>query len=486
MKNKKGSFYPFIIVFISLAILITTYIFLTQVTLNQEIGDEQLEIFNSYHKGEEFIFYMELAGKYSSNQAVHELAQRGGFAAESECGQFKGHNMWNYLGKECIPDPTVSYEFIFNEKIIKYSSNFQEELKLKYNLDFTDSGFIASPKNMVDIIIQDDEDNPFMFRLGNEIDYTEVEPEKDICRDVADGAIKSVEMNCKFAVDGNPDIPNCDQGLNSVDFNNFALTQIDNPQPKISGPGMDFCKNGEVYDLTVEIEKKQLKPGDFVSVNYPGIDGQTKGHTAVYVGKGKVSDPADFWVARCFKEFIADESGEHIFASSIGWLDYDPPPPHELVGRSCFTPDSMFFSFYNSPHFCRLTTCNKNNLIRQAGPKSIGEIPKQAKGVYSIYPSINIKQEYDFEEYNIITDQFEEYITNVENCRNLVGDPGEPPTFFACIISRKPDNWQLVDSEDEKYLFSVESEHESDYSDPSGILVNNKKVEYMFALHFPN
>ncbi len=488
--NKKGSAFPALIIIIAIAALVWSYqILISKDLIEKEIGDEQLELFEAYSKGEGFILYTELAGKYAAEQTVQDLAEMGGIAAESECGKFKDYNLWNLLGKECKPDPVAEFEFVFNNNLIPYILSFQEELELEYNLEFDEKWFIAKPKNMTNIIILkeevDEDDKEYLFVAGNEIEYTtSIEtPDENICEEVTKAAIRAVERNCPYVERGDPDMVYCEKGLNSVDFNNFALTQINTPQPKISGPAKRFCEHGNVYDLTKEIEKNRLEPGSFVSVTYPGEKGEEEGHTAVYIGKGEVNNPDPFWMDRCFTEFIPDDSGEQVFASSIGWVDSYTGLP---VGRSCFTPASMFFSFYSDPTYCSLNVCDNSKLVGQSGPKTTGDIPDNAKGVYSIYPSFKVELEYDFEEYGKIWEDKELFLQEVNLCKFWVGTPGGPPNMYSCIISNLPDDWNLIEYENNYYAYEVESKQEIQYYDSQEETVSVKPIKYRFALHILN
>ncbi len=108
------------------------------------------------------------------------------------------------------------------------------------------------------------------------------------------------------------------------------------------------------------------------------------------------------------------------------------------------------------------------------------DIPEDAQGAHSVYPGFKTDIEYDLREYEEIAEQAQELIQDVQNCKNLIGYPGEPVSVTECVRTRMPNNWEIAYAGTDRFCFNVESDFELPFFD--GDKVEQKKVVYKFAL----
>jgi len=130
----KGIFEPILIVMVIPLLVFAFYMS----TLRGEgqtkyIGQLQMELVDFYNEGEKFYFYSELASRYGSYKAMEQLAENGGFFAESECGRTDDYNRWLKGKRLCLPnkeDFKASFEEAFKGALDEYADWFTDTDKI--------------------------------------------------------------------------------------------------------------------------------------------------------------------------------------------------------------------------------------------------------------------------------------------------------------------------------------------------------------------
>ncbi len=150
-KNKKASIiFPPLLVIIALIVLVFALIAIKNKTdkiKNIAIGERQIEIFGTYQEGENILFYLDQAGKYSAETSAEDLADSGGYFGSSECGSDSSVVLWENNGKDCSPDKDTllrSYESFFNQEISKYSYTSENSISFpnSYSVSSSKDGII--------------------------------------------------------------------------------------------------------------------------------------------------------------------------------------------------------------------------------------------------------------------------------------------------------------------------------------------------------
>lgn len=101
IKSKKGQFFSFFLVMSVIFVLLGAYLLIgdkkDEVSGNpdlKEFGEKQKRIFLTYQEAEKLSFERMLKARVLWQKPVYDLAERGGFRAESRCG-FDEINFWN-------------------------------------------------------------------------------------------------------------------------------------------------------------------------------------------------------------------------------------------------------------------------------------------------------------------------------------------------------------------------------------------------------
>jgi len=105
---------------------------------DQTIGWRQAMIFKAYQEGEKALFYIDQSAKYSAQQAVYELGQRGGYE-NPKCDDYLGYSLWNTETKkidECFPNYKENFRLHFIEWLNKYLFGYSTIYVTADNYDF--------------------------------------------------------------------------------------------------------------------------------------------------------------------------------------------------------------------------------------------------------------------------------------------------------------------------------------------------------------
>ncbi|MFC1696721.1 hypothetical protein ACFL1H_00155 [Nanoarchaeota archaeon] len=107
--------------------------------LGSRIGDNQIEVIESYSEGEKSLNYIDKSAEFVLDQIYFDLAKNSGMN-EVKCGKFAGVKLWTDGIKECYPDPIKEIEKKFLKEIEKYIFGFvNSNVALdysKYELDY--------------------------------------------------------------------------------------------------------------------------------------------------------------------------------------------------------------------------------------------------------------------------------------------------------------------------------------------------------------
>lgn len=188
MLNKKSSmFFLPILVIIAVIVLINLYIVLSIKNASfssKPIGQRQFDLFRIYLRGESALFYIDQSAKYSLQQAVYELAQKGGvseydiynFFIEHKCGKFNDAYVWYRLSKDtsgtlkienCFDEKSVIYnlEYYFNKNLKPYLENYPHNIIVdNYDYELKDGlEIIGKAKSPLTFHILKDELKPTLI-----------------------------------------------------------------------------------------------------------------------------------------------------------------------------------------------------------------------------------------------------------------------------------------------------------------------------------
>jgi hypothetical protein len=179
--KRASSWYPTFIVVAGLIALTACWLILLNKggAFDKTIGEPQLMFIGTYQKGENYMMFMDQAGKYTVYQASRELASGGGYSDEPGCGSIDGYAIWNSAELDCYPEELAieySYDMLFNRIIRSYSSlALNDTANLKYYLEFLNKEpitMIARPNRATDILVYPN--GTTIMALGGYIDYSSI------------------------------------------------------------------------------------------------------------------------------------------------------------------------------------------------------------------------------------------------------------------------------------------------------------------------
>lgn len=140
LNSKKGIIFEGLMFVIVLIILISAFAILTKKSqkFDFQIGERQLNLINTYQRGEKILFYVDQSAKYSMEQAIYDLAEDGGHHELNDCGHYSGLNVWADISikgsskeiKKCYPEKDLresSLKQFFNEKLVVNLANYPDE-----------------------------------------------------------------------------------------------------------------------------------------------------------------------------------------------------------------------------------------------------------------------------------------------------------------------------------------------------------------------
>jgi hypothetical protein len=146
MSNKKAYvFSPLVVVMTFAALLFALTVLSSKYGVkdaegrDRVLGLTQATVFKTYNEGENARLYVELAGKFSAENAIMNLAQ-----SDVGCGNYYGYAQWFKDSEECFPTQQQLQEM--------FISGFNNELNEQIRL-FTDA---TIPEDNYDLVIDED------------------------------------------------------------------------------------------------------------------------------------------------------------------------------------------------------------------------------------------------------------------------------------------------------------------------------------------
>lgn len=120
----------------TIALVIAAFTFLTIKVMEKPakwepkyIGEHQLALLKTGINANKLLLFIDQASKPTAVQSIYNIAQKGGFPAGSECGQYLGYEKWRTFLKDenkvknCFPDDnTTKYDlaYVINNELYKY------------------------------------------------------------------------------------------------------------------------------------------------------------------------------------------------------------------------------------------------------------------------------------------------------------------------------------------------------------------------------
>ena len=128
-KNKKGHIFMVILLVLTLIAFSSIVLVINDVIGDSRtIGQSTTSLIEATQEGENVLNYIDFAAKFAVRQSEYELALKGGML-NSECGDYKGVNLWYSDGKLCLPkNYKEDYKSIF-------INHFEEQLKGEFDLN---------------------------------------------------------------------------------------------------------------------------------------------------------------------------------------------------------------------------------------------------------------------------------------------------------------------------------------------------------------
>lgn len=144
----------------------------TRDSLGGDIGKKQAEIFKTYQSGENVLFYIDQAAKISSERAIYDLGQKGGFSERSNCGVLSGYYFWQRGSEECYPENVKGnfYKFLdinLNQHIDNYNILAEAKVPLSnYGFMLNNKKLIGNAFENININIYDTKNEPTLSDVG--------------------------------------------------------------------------------------------------------------------------------------------------------------------------------------------------------------------------------------------------------------------------------------------------------------------------------
>lgn len=151
------------------ALLMLWSALLAKQQINKGLGSEQFMLFETYQQGEQTQFFIDQSARYAAYQAIHELANNGGYEQNSDCGKYNEYVLWNYMDKECFPTAdgvnnnfTSVFDQRFGEYLDTLLSEDEEAIPIEYELvlvqdeNLTIRGFPSRTINLIKLINDED------------------------------------------------------------------------------------------------------------------------------------------------------------------------------------------------------------------------------------------------------------------------------------------------------------------------------------------
>jgi len=136
-RNKKSQVFSIMLVMITLALLLYAFVsFRTmQTKFDKSLGERQLEILETYQKGQNALFYLDSAADISAKEALYHVAENGGYNEFDKDMQIDGYVFWRKGKKDNFPEKKEVRKNIMGSTLDNFDNylNFKR-LTLDYNV----------------------------------------------------------------------------------------------------------------------------------------------------------------------------------------------------------------------------------------------------------------------------------------------------------------------------------------------------------------
>ncbi len=244
MKGKKGA-WMFDVFFVLVLMMVLSYVFIVVYGMtdrSDEFGDLQGKILNTYHKGEEILFYVDYTAKYSIYQSMYNLGQKGGFYGKS-CENYLGYSIWK---DGCYPDRIIlknnfnlHLSDIFNNYLMQYPDKETTLHPNNYDFLIKEDKIVGIATKNVEFDIKEKQDSDSLGKYSIKPSFNQ-KTNFDIFEDysIIVPKAKQLENTCKPS----QDIETCvNDNKNILNTNNLILS--DNCESEIKKIFSDFAEN---------------------------------------------------------------------------------------------------------------------------------------------------------------------------------------------------------------------------------------------------
>ncbi len=463
--RKKGVFFSVMLLVITLISLTTLAVILMnkQAQVDRPVGERQIDLIGASERTERAFNYLDLAVSLSSKEAIHNISSGGGFITQTNCGEYRGVNMWNCRENETygsfpmfsdVENSVINY---VEPKLDVYLRNYRHEVfppgnyifsvsrqglisgkalspMVIHNKSFV-SSFMADPESDRNRIVWDwpqgeggerlsgvaedfarrYSDLPYVLGGISPYPYHVTKEEKEKGNPVFEGAYIPSSYPRESGRGGQSIQPGFDcSGFvwwslrhMSIDVNRKTADGFYNWAQENGEVVCDSNNHNDCFESIEEI-KENAKPGDLFFIDpCPDNPGRQVCHIAIYIGDGK----------------IVDSSGarDGLAAREI--------PPGYLPGNrwetvAIYRPDYYELDNFEFKSSGSTDYIDGEEIIDDSLEIEEGEAeylaydgPEKESGFrYLVKPSFNVDTGYNFSVYDNLRRQSLDFIEDVQNC----------------------------------------------------------------------
>ena len=165
LEGKKATIMLVFLVLIGITSALTAFFIASRGTSQKisNFGQAQLQIIDTYQKGEKALTFVDLTSRIAMHQSAYETTKM-----LTECGSYEGYALWNSETKDCYPEMSFVEEYYLakvNTMLTAYFTKYEDAEIPKYdNYDFTinikdgKTGIIGTSREPIVIEVGNEED----------------------------------------------------------------------------------------------------------------------------------------------------------------------------------------------------------------------------------------------------------------------------------------------------------------------------------------